>query len=101
MPMKSMPNLKSEPVSAFIKATNAFDLEGVMAAFAEDALVNDQLLEYWGKSAIREWAAREVVGCRLTLTVAKVVEHHGHNIVTAHVDGEFDKRGLPDPLVLT
>ncbi len=93
--------VRSEPISAFIKAANAFDLDGVVAAFAEDALVNDQLLEYWGKSAIREWAAREVIGYRLTLSVVKVVEHYDHHIVTAAVDGDFDKRGLPDPLVLT
>ena len=103
--MKLMPNMpapiKSAPISAFIAATNAFDLEGVAAAFADDALVNDQLLEYWGKSAIREWAAQEVVGCRLTLAVVKVVELHGHHIVTAHADGDIDKRGLPEPLVLT
>jgi hypothetical protein len=30
-----------------------------------------------------------------------VVEHHGHTIVSAHVNGSFDRRGLPDPLVLT
>jgi ketosteroid isomerase-like protein len=103
--MNLMPNeparIKSAPVSAFIGAANASDLEGVVAAFADDALVNDQLLEYWGKSAIRAWAAQEIVGCRLTLAVVKVVEHYGHHIVTAHVDGDFDKRGLPDPLVLT
>jgi hypothetical protein len=33
--------------------------------------------------------------------VVKVVEHYGHSIVTANVDGDCDKRGLPDPLVLT
>jgi hypothetical protein len=36
----------------------------------------------------------------LTLKVVKIVQHYGHSIVTAHVDGLFDKRGLPDPLVL-
>jgi hypothetical protein len=33
--------------------------------------------------------------------VVKVVEHYGHAVVTANVDGDYDKRGLPDPLVLT
>jgi hypothetical protein len=36
----------------------------------------------------------------LTLKVVKNVQHYGHSIVTAHVGGLFDKRGLPDPLVL-
>jgi hypothetical protein len=32
--------------------------------------------------------------------VIEVVEHYGSFIVTANVDGNYDKRGLPDPLVL-
>jgi hypothetical protein len=32
--------------------------------------------------------------------VTKVVKHYDNFIVTANIDGNFDKRGLPDPLVL-
>jgi hypothetical protein len=71
-----------------------------MATFAEDALVNDQLRDYWGRQAIREWAKRDIIGERLTMDVTKVVNHYGNFIVTANVDGNYDKRGLPDPLVL-
>jgi hypothetical protein len=88
-------------VAAYVKATNSFDLDGLLAAFADDALVNDQLRDYWGKSAIREWAARDIIGERLTMHVVKIVEHYGHFILTANIDGNYDKRGLPDPLVLT
>jgi hypothetical protein len=88
-------------VAAYVQATNSFDLDALMAGFADDALVNDQLRDYWGKSAIREWAARDIVGERLTMSVVKIREHHGHCILTADVDGNYDKRGLPDPLVLT
>jgi hypothetical protein len=87
-------------VAAYVEATNTFDLERLMATFAEDALVNDQLRDYWGKQAIREWAKRDIIGERLTMDVTKVVNHYGNFIVTANVDGNFDKRGLPDPLVL-
>jgi hypothetical protein len=87
-------------VSAFVDATNSFDLERLVAIFADDALVNDQLLDYWGKSAIRCWAERDVIGERLTITVTKVVKHYDNFIVAADIDGNFDKRGLPDPLVL-
>ena len=34
------------------------------------------------------------------MNVTKVINHHGNFIVTADVDGSYDKRGLPDPLVL-
>ena len=87
-------------VAAFVRATNLRDLDALLATLADDALVNDQLRDYWGKEAITAWAERDIVGERLTLEVVATVEHYGHSIVTAHVDGLFDKRGLPDPLVL-
>jgi hypothetical protein len=87
-------------VAAFVEATNSFDLEQLLATFADDALVNDQLRDYWGKAAIRDWAERDIIGDRLTIAVTKIVSHYGNFIVTANVDGNFDKRGLPDPLVL-
>jgi hypothetical protein len=87
-------------VAAFVAATNSYDLERLMATFADDALVNDQLRDYWGKAAIRRWAERDIIGEGLTIAVTKVVKHYGNFIVTANIDGNFDKRGLPDPLVL-
>ncbi|MFG1461615.1 nuclear transport factor 2 family protein [Xanthobacter sp. DSM 24535] len=87
-------------VAAFIHAMNACDLDALLETFVDDALVNDQLVDYWGKGAIAAWAARDIIGERLTLEVVKTLQHYGHSIVTAHVDGLFDKRGLPDPLVL-
>ena len=104
--MPSKPSSSDAPillpplVATFVEATNGFDLEQLMATFADDALVNDQLRDYWGKAAIRAWAERDVIGDRLTIVVTKVVNHYGNFIVTANVNGNFDKRGLPDPLVL-
>jgi hypothetical protein len=88
-------------VAAYVQATNSSDLDGLLATFADDALVNDQLRDYWGKPAIREWATHDIIGERLTMHVVKIVQHYGHFIVTANIDGNYDKRGLPDPLVLT
>jgi hypothetical protein len=104
--MPSTPSSSDAPVllpplvATFVEATNGFDLEQLMDTFADDALVNDQLRDYWGKAAIRDWAERDIIGDRLTIAVTKIVSHYGNFIVTANVDGNFDKRGLPDPLVL-
>jgi len=104
--MPSPPSSSNAPISlpplvaAFVEATNSFDLERFMVTFADDALVNDQLRDYWGQAAIRSWAERDVIGEKLTIAVTKVVEHYDNFIVTADIDGNFDKRGLPDPLVL-
>ena len=93
------PAVLSSPVSAYVAATNGFDLEGLLATFADDALVNDQLRDYWGKPAIREWAARDIIGVSLTMDVTNVIEHYGNFVVTANVSGKFDMTGLPQPLV--
>ena len=87
-------------IAAFVEATNSFDVERLMVTFADDALVNDQLRDYWGKAAIKDWAERDIIGERLTIAVTKVVRHYDNFIVTANIDGSFDKRGLPDPLVV-
>jgi hypothetical protein len=92
--------LVPQVVIAYIRATNHFNLNALIETFADDALVNDQLRDYWGKAAIREWAATEIVGGRITMAVVNIVVHYRTIIVTANVDGDFDKRGLPDPLVL-
>ena len=64
----------SPPVAAYVEATNNFNLEGLLALFADDALVNDQLRDYWGKPAIRQWAARDIVAQSLTMEVTAVID---------------------------
>jgi hypothetical protein len=96
----SAPAALPAPVAAFIAATNSFDADALTACFAEGALVNDQLREYWGPEAIRSWVEQEIVGDKVTMQVIKAVEHFGDVIVTATIDGDYDKTGLPVPLVL-
>ena len=104
MPNSSSPSNASAAlpplVAAFVEATNSFDLERLLINFSDDALVNDQLRDYWGKAAIRTWAERDIIGERLTIAVTDVVKHYDNFVVTADIDGNFDRRGLPDPLVL-
>jgi hypothetical protein len=84
-----------------VKAVNAFDVDAIMATFADDALVNDNHREFWGTEAIRAWVAREMVGDHVILDVTEVIEHHGVTLVRAAFDGDYDKTNLPDPLIMT
>ena len=93
-------NLPSS-IRAFFAAVRDGDLEGLCGCFSSDALVNDQLRDFWGSGAIRGWARAEVVGERLTFIITDVREHYGEIIVTAEVDGDFDKTGLPQPIVVS
>jgi len=84
-----------------IAAVNAFDEDAIAATFADDALVNDAHREFWGTEAIRRWAARELVGDRVTVAVTEVLDHYGDTIVRGCYDGDYDKTNLPDELILT
>jgi hypothetical protein len=88
------------PVDTFVAETNSFDLGRLMVTIADDVLVNDQLWDYWGKAAIRGEAEQDIIGERLTIAITKVVKHHDNFIVTANIDGTFDNRQFPDPLIL-
>ena len=88
------------PVQGYIAASNAFDGDALIGWFADDAFVNDARREFWGKQAIRAWLDREIIGDKVTMDVTTTSEHCGEVIVRAVMDGEYDKTGLPDPLVL-
>ena len=89
------------PVQGYLAAGNAFDGDALIAWFADDALVNDNRREFWGKDAIRAWLDREIIGDKVTTSPTATAEHYGEVIVHAVTDGDYDKTGLPDPLVLT
>src|SRR5229473_8552347 len=89
------------PVRGYIDASNAFDGDALIAWFADDALVNDNRREFRGKDAIRAWLDREIIGDNVTTSPTSTAEQYGEVIVHAVTDGEYDKTGLPDPLVLT
>jgi hypothetical protein len=89
------------PIEEFVSALNSGNLEALLATFAAHALVNDQLREYWGSKEIAEWARHDLTGQHLTLQVGKVTRNGDHTVIAARVDGDFEKRGLPDPLIVT
>jgi ketosteroid isomerase-like protein len=89
------------PVAALLRAVNARDLEAMMAVFADDAVVNDDLRERRGKAAIRRWAEQDMIGARVAIFAIACTDRHLTSTVTAHVDGDFDQHGLPYPLILT
>jgi hypothetical protein len=88
-------------VAEHIAAVNAFDVDAVMATFADDAYVNDNRREFVGIDAVRRWVEREMIGDSVTIDVREVLDHHGDTIVRGAYDGTFDKTNLPAEIVLT
>src|SRR6202035_887523 len=88
-------------LAEYVRAVNDFDIDAVVATFAQDALINDASREIQGLDAIRAFVAGEIVGDSVTIDVIEVIDHYGDTIVRAAYDGEYDKTGLPNPLILT
>ena len=63
--------------------------------------VNDVRREFSGPNAIRAWLDREIIGEKVTMKVTRCRTDHAVVIVDAEMDGDYNKDGLPDPLVLT
>ena len=88
-------------IATHIAAVNAFDTDAIADTFADDALVNDNRREFWGKPAIRAWIAKEIVGDKVTMQPTEVIEHGPETVVRAKYDGTYDKTNLPAELILT
>lgn len=72
------------------------------ALFPADGLINDAQRDFWGRAAITRLLDREISDDKVVTTrVVESKEHYGDYIVSVEVDGEYDKTGLPDPLILT
>jgi hypothetical protein len=63
---QSQPQTQTQPLlpaaSAYVEAVARRDVDVLAAAFAEDGVVVDVRRRIEGRAAIREWAAREVIG---------------------------------------
>jgi hypothetical protein len=84
-----------------VDACNNHDLNGLMATFAADAMVNDAGRAFTDRAAIQAWVEMEIVTPKVTMDVIDATVRNDNVTVRARIDGEYDKTGLPDPLILT
>ena len=90
----------AQPIAAFIEATNAHKSDELLATLTAGAVITDEGQEYRGIAAIKKWSDEKIIGARVTLDAVDLMNGDGKTIVTLRVDGNFDKTGLPDPLLL-
>ncbi len=89
-----------QTAAAYIRATNNHDAAAFIALFADSALVNDAGREFRGIAAIKAWSDREITDAKVTLEVLDVADRDGEVTITTKVDGNFDRTGLPDPVII-
>ena len=88
-------------IAEHFAAINRADAAGILATFADDALLVDGRGERWGKDAIAKWVKKELIDDRVTIEIVEVIHHRGNAIVRARYEGIFDRANLPPEVVLT
>ncbi|MGE3637390.1 MAG: nuclear transport factor 2 family protein [Pirellulales bacterium] len=95
--IEELPGLAAD----YIRTINENEPAGFIALFDEDAIVDDVGRIIRGRDAIREWAASDIFAVKVTLDALDASEDESGVTITAKVDGTFDRKGLPDPLIMT
>jgi len=78
-----------DPLTAYVAAKNAHDVDGQLACFASDAVVRDEGEELHGSDEIRPWIERTTAAYDLTVVPMSVAENGPATVMTALVDGDF------------
>ncbi|MCI0740046.1 MAG: nuclear transport factor 2 family protein [Gemmataceae bacterium] len=89
-----------ETATAYVQAINTHDAAAFIDLFADDAVVDDAGRTFRGLTEIKGWSDHEIFDAQVTLEVLGVAGRDGETVVTAKVDGKFDRTGLPDPLIM-
>ena len=90
----------AKPIAAFLEAVNKHNSVALLSVISNTAVVHDEGKDYRGITEIKKWSDEKVFGTNVTLEPISTREQDSKTIVTAKVDGSFDKTGLPDPLLL-
>jgi hypothetical protein len=89
------------PIQAFIDATNRGDTESFLAAFTDDAYLNDWGREFHGRDGVRSWDTTDNIGVRSHFELVGVEpgKHDDEYLVSLTVSGDgFNGTG---PLLFT
>ncbi|QLY78014.1 nuclear transport factor 2 family protein [Clostridium intestinale] len=89
-----------KPIETYFNSTSESEKSTFLSVFAEDAVLIDEGREYKGLSQIKKWSEDYHFAYKLKLEVVNTRVVNTKTIVTAKVDGDFDKTGLPDPFLL-
>jgi hypothetical protein len=86
--------------AAYVESINRHDPDAFNALFADGAAVDDAGRQFRGQAAIAAWSQTDIFDAQVTLDVIAVKERDGQTVLTTKVDGNFDRTGLPDPVII-
>jgi len=86
--------------AAYVRWINHHAASAFIALFADSAVVNDVGREFRDLDAIKEWSEKEIFAPLVTLKVIGVADRGAETVLTTRVEGNFDRTGLPDPVII-
>lgn len=84
MPMKMPPT-----IDTYFAATNKHDVNGMIAVFADGAVVKDEGRDHHGSDAIRKWMKDTLAKYDFKVETTGVTARDGKVVVTGLVSGNF------------
>jgi ketosteroid isomerase-like protein len=93
-------NQMPQVIKDFITATNKPDADAYLDCFSEDAIVLDEGQKRYGKNAIKKWSNENQFAVNVKLEPKRAKHASNEIIITCKIDGDFDKNGLSDPILL-
>jgi ketosteroid isomerase-like protein len=85
----SNPDTLPEILMRYFDASNAHDVDRMVACFADDARVRDEGEDLVGHDAIRKWKERVTAKYNTTSEILRHEENDDADLVTAKVAGTF------------
>jgi ketosteroid isomerase-like protein len=95
MALSSLP----QPIIALLQATASRDRAGVLASFADDAVLIDMGEEHRGEEIAR-WTDSLYLGSNVRVHPLHVEERDGHTVLAVAVDGDYAALGVAEPFQL-
>lgn len=82
-------NTLPDIVTRYFEASNAHDIDRMLACFADDARVRDEGEDIVGRAAIRQWKEKVTARYNTTSDLLSYESRDGSDFVTAKVSGTF------------
>ena len=84
-----MPAALPHAIQSYIDASNAHDVQSILACFADDATVRDESAIHRGKIDIERWATTTIEKYKFQFKPLNVEERDNETVLAVEVSGTF------------
>jgi hypothetical protein len=87
-------------VQEYFNIINQYQPEAFAELFAPGASVRDNGKQIQGRDAIQAWGESEIFSAKVRYAIKETGESGGSTVVTAEMEGEFNRNRVPAPLLV-